>query len=137
MPARTSPDPTPYTVGCGLHSAYLRCKALRTLLLNCLDEGSPPDEVRVAAIAAEMELIQEVQTEAWWQDITVQELDQARRRLRGLVHLIETRKRKVLYTNFKDEIGEGQEQCAAGTDNHLRRSCCHSPPRAPSFRRLE
>ena len=43
----------------------------------------------IPAIAAELELILEVQTEAWWQDITAAELERARRRLRGLVHLIE------------------------------------------------
>lgn len=63
----------------------------------------------IPAIAAEMELILAVQTEAWWQDITVAELEQARRRLRGLVHLIEKRRRAILYTNFQDEIGDGQE----------------------------
>ncbi|MBX9593289.1 MAG: restriction endonuclease subunit R, partial [Roseomonas sp.] len=63
----------------------------------------------IPAIAAEMELILAVQTEAWWQDITVHELENARRRLRGLVHLIEKRRRAILYTNFQDEIGDGQE----------------------------
>ena len=62
----------------------------------------------IPAIAAELELILEVQTEAWWQDITAAELERARRRLRGLVHLIERRKRSVLYTNFTDEIGVGE-----------------------------
>ena len=63
----------------------------------------------VPAIAAELELILEVQTEAWWQDITAAELERARRKLRGLVHLIERAKRKILYTNFQDEIGAGEE----------------------------
>nr|WP_294554020.1 DEAD/DEAH box helicase family protein [uncultured Rhodopila sp.] len=63
----------------------------------------------VPAIAAELELILEVQTEAWWQDITVTELERARRKLRGLVHLIERVRRPILYTNFADEIGPGEE----------------------------
>ena len=63
----------------------------------------------VPAIAAELELILEVQTEAWWHDITVAELERARRKLRGLVHLIERAKRQILYTNFQDEIGTGEE----------------------------
>lgn len=63
----------------------------------------------VPAIAAELELILEVQTDAWWQDITVAELDRARQRLRGLVHLIERAKRNILYTDFEDEIGTGEE----------------------------
>lgn len=63
----------------------------------------------VPAIAAELELILDIQTEAWWQDITAAELERARRKLRGLVHLIERVKRKILYTNFQDEIGAGEE----------------------------
>jgi len=36
-------------------------------------------------------------------------LENARKRLRGLVHLIEKRKRKPIYTDFEDEIGDGTE----------------------------
>jgi type I restriction enzyme R subunit len=63
----------------------------------------------VPAIAAEIELILEVQTEAWWQDVTLAELERVRGRLRGLVHLIERAKRPILYTNFEDQIGEAEE----------------------------
>ncbi len=63
----------------------------------------------VPVIQEQMELILEIQTEAWWQDVTVPLLDRARTKLRGLVHLIEKRKRVVLYTDFTDEIGAGQE----------------------------
>ena len=71
--------------------------------------GALAENKAVPAIAAELELILEVQTEAWWQDITVAELERVRRRLRGLVHLIERVKRSILYTNFEDEIGTGEE----------------------------
>jgi type I restriction enzyme R subunit len=63
----------------------------------------------VPAIAAELELILEVQTEAWWHDVTVAELERVRRKLRGLMHLIDKKGRAVLYTNFEDEIGEHEE----------------------------
>lgn len=63
----------------------------------------------VPAIAAELALILEIQTDAWWQDIIAPELEQARRRLRGLVHLVERAKKAILYTNFEDEIGDGAE----------------------------
>lgn len=63
----------------------------------------------IPAIAAELELILEVQTEGWWQDLTATELELARRRLRGLVHLVERAKKAILFTNFEDEIGSGQE----------------------------
>jgi type I restriction enzyme R subunit len=63
----------------------------------------------VPAIAAELELLLEIQAEPWWQDVTVQELDRVRRKLRGLMHLIDKKGRSVLYTNFVDEMGEAQE----------------------------
>lgn len=71
--------------------------------------GALAENKGVPAIAAELELILEVQTEAWWQDVTITELEWTRRRLRGLVHLIERAKRPILYTNFEDQIGEADE----------------------------
>jgi type I restriction enzyme R subunit len=51
-------------------------------------------------------LIQELQSEEWWQDVTVPMLERVRRRLRELVRLIEYRKRKLVYTDFEDELGD-------------------------------
>jgi len=67
------------------------------------------EQNNVPAIAAEMALILDIQTDAWWEDVTLPELERARKKLRGLVHLIEKRKRKILYTDFEDTIGEGTE----------------------------
>lgn len=67
------------------------------------------EQASIPAIAAQMELILDIQTDAWWQDVTLPLLESARKKLRGLVYLIEKRKRNVLYTDFEDEIGEGQE----------------------------
>ncbi|MDJ0391080.1 DEAD/DEAH box helicase family protein [Roseomonas sp. E05] len=63
----------------------------------------------IPAIAAELPLILDIQSEAWWQDVSLAELEAVRRRLRGLVHLIERTKRPILYTNFTDEIGPAEE----------------------------
>ncbi len=52
-----------------------------------------------------MALIQEVQTDEWWQDVTVPMLERVRRRLRDLVKLIDKQQRKLVYTDFEDEIG--------------------------------
>lgn len=65
------------------------------------------EQATIPIIHAELPLIQEVQTDEWWQDVTVEMLDQVRRRLRGLIHLIEKRKRKPIYTDFEDELGDG------------------------------
>ena len=63
----------------------------------------------IPAIAAEMALLLEIQGDGWWQDLSAPEIEAARRRLRGLVHLIEPKARPILYTDFADEIGEGVE----------------------------
>ena len=63
----------------------------------------------IPVVRAQMELILEVQTDAWWTDVSTGLLEDARKRLRGLVHLIPKTKRAVIYTNFTDLIGEAVE----------------------------
>ncbi len=67
------------------------------------------EQASIPAVQAQMALIQEVQADAWWQDVTAGLLEEARKRLRGLAHLIERSKRRVIYTDFTDEIGEAAE----------------------------
>lgn len=44
-----------------------------------------------------------------WPDVTVSMLENARKRLRDLVKLLERRKRKIVYSDFEDEIAAGTE----------------------------
>ncbi|HUG23260.1 DEAD/DEAH box helicase family protein [Piscinibacter sp.] len=60
----------------------------------------------IPMVRAQMPLIQEVQTDEWWQDVTVPMLETMRRRLRGLVQFIDKRQRKPVYTDFEDLIGD-------------------------------
>jgi len=61
----------------------------------------------IPMVATEMELILDLQSDAYWVDVTVELLEQIRRRLRLLAELIEPRERKVVVTDFEDEIGTG------------------------------
>jgi len=61
----------------------------------------------VPLVARELELILELQTDGFWEDITVEILETVRRRLRNLVELIEPKERKIVITDFEDEIGSG------------------------------
>jgi type I restriction enzyme R subunit len=74
----------------------------------------------VPMVAAELELILEIQTDEYWQDVTVGMLETIRRRLRRLIKLIELKRRPHIYTDFEDEIGAGAEievsGAPAGTD---------------------
>ncbi|MDX2099606.1 MAG: DEAD/DEAH box helicase family protein [Leptolyngbyaceae cyanobacterium bins.59] len=59
----------------------------------------------IPTVREQMALIQEIQTDEWWQDVTVPMLERARKRLRNLVRLIEKVERQPIYTNFEDELG--------------------------------
>lgn len=63
------------------------------------------EQEAVPAIKAEMVLIQAVAGEGWWSEVTLGMLENARKRLRALVKLIEKSKKKVVYADFVDELG--------------------------------
>jgi len=93
---------------------------LRTELAALQDEpgfGRMRDQIRhlasalleqdnIPAVAKHLELIDAVAGEEWWADVTVAMLEQARRKLRSLIRLIEKKKRSVVYTDLVDELGE-------------------------------
>ena len=64
------------------------------------------EQTAIPAIKSEIVLIQAVASEDWWEDVTVPMLETARRRLRALVKLIPKGQKKVIYTDFEDELGE-------------------------------
>jgi len=64
------------------------------------------DQVAIPAIKSEIMLISAVAGDEWWADVTVQMLETVRRRLRALVKLIPKGQKKVVYTDFEDELGE-------------------------------
>ncbi len=63
------------------------------------------EQPNIPVIREQLVLIEEIQTDQWWQDVTAGILENARKRLRGLVHLIEWRRRKPIYLDVEDEIG--------------------------------
>jgi type I restriction enzyme R subunit len=82
--------------------------------------GKLRDEVKALAEALEgqasipmirerLDLIQELQTDEYWQDITAPMLEIVRKRLRDLIKLIEKTKRNRIYSDFADEIGTDSE----------------------------
>lgn len=67
--------------------------------------GALEEQDSIPAIKAQMELIQSVAGDEWWQDVTVVMLESVRMKLRALVKLIEKGKRTIVYTDFEDELG--------------------------------
>jgi len=83
---------------------FARLREQVRVLADGLSElGSIPD------VKKHMVLIEAVAGEEWWQDVTLPMLEQARRQLRGLIKLLEKTRRKVVYTDFEDAVGETSE----------------------------
>lgn len=77
--------------------------------------GSLEEKESVPVVKAQIELLQEIQKDDFWQHITLPMLENARKRLRDLVRFIDKTRRLDIYTDFEDEIGEGQEINLPGT----------------------
>src|SRR3989475_5802129 len=80
--------------------AFKRLSGQVKAIAGLLEEKSS-----IPMVHEQMPLIQEIQTDEWWQDVTTPMLENVRRRLRALVKLIEKEQRKPIYTDFGDEIG--------------------------------
>lgn len=74
----------------------------------------------IPVIDNSIELIEAIAGEDWWVDVTVSMLEMARIRLRELVKLIDTSRRAIVYTDFKDTAGESGivevQKVAVGVD---------------------
>lgn len=83
---------------------FIRLRDQVKAIAGLLEEKSS-----IPMIREQMEIIQEVQTDEWWVDVTLPMLERVRKRLRLLVKLIEKAKRKPVYTDFEDEMGGENE----------------------------
>ena len=94
--------------------------ALR-LQVALLEDGVIPEGLRLQVIdlAHQLEIkasipdvkqqlhfIQQVQSDEWWQEVTIPLLEELRRNLRLLIQFVDQEKRGVVYTDFEDELGE-------------------------------
>lgn len=71
--------------------------------------GLLEEKATIPVVAQQMELILEVQTDEFWTDLTLPQLEKVRKRLRDLVKFIERSRRKPVFTDFEDEMGPGAE----------------------------
>jgi len=84
----------------------------------------------IPAIREHLEALQELQTEEWWEGVTASLLETMRKRLRGVMHLIEKGRATIVYTDFADEEGEATEVAfglfeGAGTYERFREKARH------------
>ncbi len=96
-----------FSIELALLKGSKRFDTLRKQLLEIV--SALESQTGIPAIAQQATLIEEIQTEQWWEGLSVPLLELARLRLRDLIQHIERSKRAVVYSNFADEIGEGVE----------------------------
>lgn len=82
-----------------------RVKAIAALL---------EEKASIPMVREQIALIEDVQSDAWWQDATVAMIEVLRRRLRHLVQFIDRKSRVPVYTDFEDEIGAETPVSLAG-----------------------
>ena len=78
--------------------------------------GALEEKATIPMVRAELELIIEVQTDEFWQDITAPMLETVRKPLRSLVKFVDKTKRQNIYTDFVDLMGEEREIELPGFD---------------------
>ena len=84
----------------------------------------------IPAIREHLAALQELQSEEWWEGVTAGLLEAMRKRLRGVMHLIEKGRASIVYTDFADEEGEAAEVAfgqfeGAGTYERFREKARH------------
>ena len=84
-----------------IEPAFKRLSAQVKAIAGLLEEKSS-----IPMVHEQMALIQGIQNDEWWQDVTASMLETARKRLRRLVKLIEKQQRKPIYTDFEDVMGD-------------------------------
>lgn len=76
--------------------------------------GLLEEKAAIPMVREQLALIQGMQTDEWWQDVTVPILEAMRRRLRELVQFIEKRRRQPVYTDLEDLMGSETEVVLPG-----------------------
>ncbi len=96
----------------GLSKRWQTCRRQVDGIVNGLSA-----KLDVPMIARHAELIEAMQSDDWWTGVTVPILEGARRRLRNVVHLVDRAERKILYTDFEDELGAAMSMALGPVDD--------------------
>lgn len=67
------------------------------------------DKRTIPMVNEQLELILDLQQDEYWADITLSMLEDVRKRLRDLVKFIDKQQRRLIYTDFEDEVGQIRE----------------------------
>lgn len=101
------------------HLSHRFDSLLLTMQLALLEKGMLPEASRVRviefaeqleakstipAVQAQLQLLQDIQTQEFWQDIHLVTLEDVRRRLRNLMFALDKEQKEKVYTTFEDEF---------------------------------
>ncbi len=70
------------------------------------------EKTAIPAVKAQLEYLASVQETVFWEGIDLNGLEELRLRLRGLMPFLDKKKRKIVYTDFQDEVMGVREQAA-------------------------
>jgi len=68
----------------------------------------------IPAVIAELEFLSLIQESTFWEGIDLNGLEEVRLRLRGLVRFLDRKKRKIVYSDFQDDILAVREEDLTG-----------------------
>ncbi len=71
--------------------------------------GQLEDKKSIPAVKAQLELILDMQEGEFWEFITIPMLEEIRIKIRDLIQFLDKSDKKVVYSDFEDEIGEPSE----------------------------
>ena len=78
--------------------------SLRDKLRDLLDRLE--EKQTIPMVKEQLPLIEAVQDESWWSDVTPMMIESVRLKLRDLVKFIDRTQQTIVYTDFKDELGD-------------------------------
>jgi type I restriction enzyme R subunit len=81
-------------------AAFAKAQVLIRAIAEALGE-----QRNIPIVRENLELIQAVASEEWWEGVTLNLLELMRLRLRGLVRLVDKTKQAIVYTDFEDTLG--------------------------------
>ncbi|MEA5535853.1 DEAD/DEAH box helicase family protein [Crocosphaera sp. XPORK-15E] len=78
--------------------------SLRDKLRDLLDRLE--EKQTIPMVKEQLPLIEAVQNETWWSDVTPMMVESIRLKIRDLVKFIDRSQQTIVYTDFKDELGD-------------------------------
>lgn len=101
--------------------ALLQCKDASKVIRSIVQTAEELSKLyNIPQVKEQKYIIEKLQTDEFWENVTVFELEAVREALRELIRLIERIIQKVYYTNFTDEIVEIKEGTAIYSTNNLK-----------------